>query len=121
VEYCPSDIYSTEYLLERHHHRRSDQANSCVQDLKYCSGLKDLKSKACMGIEASKTMVEKVRAGLDQQKTPTSHLAGIVEKEVRLAHGVCWHCPAPLKPDVPVARAVHSHLQPKSRIEPSLK
>jgi len=94
VEYCPSDIYSTEYLLERHHHRRSDQANSCVQDLKYCSGLKDLKSKACMGIEASKTMVEKVRAGLDQQKTPTSHLAGIVEKEVRLAHGVCWQTAA---------------------------
>jgi len=50
VEYCPSDIYSTEYLLERHHHRRSDQANSCMEDLEYCSRLKDLKSEAGMGI-----------------------------------------------------------------------
>jgi len=66
MEYCPSDINSTEYLLERHHHRRSNQANSCMQDLEYCSGLKHLKSEACMGIEASKTMGEKVRASLNQ-------------------------------------------------------
>lgn len=89
MEDCPSDIHSTEYLLERHHHRRPHQANSCMQDLKNCSRLEDLQSEACMGIEAGQAVVDKVGAGLDQQKTPPCHLASVVEKEVRLAHGVC--------------------------------
>ena len=61
-----------------------------MQDLEHCSGLKHLKSKTCLSVEASKTMVEKVGAPLGQEQAPSSNLACVVEKEVGLAHGVRW-------------------------------
>ena len=57
--------------------KSQDSRKTVYHDLEVVSisSTKNLKSEACMGIEASKTMVEQVWACLDQQKTPTSHLS----------------------------------------------
>ena len=57
--------------------KSQDSRRTVYHDLEVVSisSTKNLKSEACMGIEASKTMVEQVWACLDQQKTPTSHLS----------------------------------------------